>query len=146
MEQLHHHCNHMPKVRGNLFHACDACRRAKLKHRSINTTNSSVMHRPILDQSKQPKQPSKAAPDDSNFTSIEIPASSSIDHPQHLPGQQFHMDFGFMRGSGFIDKDSDRKTITSIDGKQAYLIIIDLATCYGWVFLTVTSCILSNIL
>ena len=53
-------------------------------------------------------------------------------------GQHFHVDFGFMRGSGFAKKDEDGQLITSIDGYRSYFIIIDRKTRYLWVFLTKT--------
>jgi hypothetical protein len=31
------------------------------------------------------------------------------------PGQHFHVDFGFMKGSGYCKKDEEGRTITSID-------------------------------
>ena len=55
-----------------------------------------------------------------------------------LPGQRFHMDFGFMKGSGYCHKDDEGKTITSIDGYRSYLRIIDRKTRYLWVFLRKT--------
>lgn len=54
------------------------------------------------------------------------------------PGQHLHMDFGFVRGTAFRDKDEQGRTITSIDGFRSYLIIVDRATRYKWVFLTTT--------
>ena len=44
------------------------------------------------------------------------------------------MDFGFVRGSQFKEI-REGKTITSIDGFNSYLIIIDHATRYTWIFL-----------
>ena len=53
-------------------------------------------------------------------------------------GQHLHMDFGFLRGSAFSAKNKDGKLITSIDGFRSYLIIVDRATRYKWIFLTTT--------
>jgi dUTP pyrophosphatase len=55
-----------------------------------------------------------------------------------LPGQRFHMDFGFMKGSGYSKEDEEGRTITSIDGYRSYLLIIDHKTRYLWVFLRKT--------
>jgi len=54
------------------------------------------------------------------------------------PGQHLHMDFGFVRGSAFKDKDDQGCIITSIDGFRSYLIIVDRATRYKWLLLTST--------
>jgi dUTP pyrophosphatase len=55
-----------------------------------------------------------------------------------LPGQHFHVDFGFMKGSGYCKQDEEGRTITSIDGFRSYFLIIDRKTRYVWVFLTKT--------
>ena len=56
--------------------------------------------------------------------------------PNSLPGQHFHCDFGFMRSKEYKFKDEDGKLQTSIDGKNAYLLIIDRCTMYMWVFVS----------
>jgi hypothetical protein len=56
--------------------------------------------------------------------------------PKILPGQHFLMDFGFVRGKEYNIKSEDGKTMTSIDGKNSYLSIIDKATRFMWVFPT----------
>ena len=52
------------------------------------------------------------------------------------PGQMFHMDFGFVRGSDFKNKESDGKIITSRDGYNSYLIIVDKYSSYTWIMLS----------
>ena len=42
--------------------------------------------------------------------------------------QHFHMDFGFVRGSGCIIKQEDKSIITIINGLNSYLIIVDRVT------------------
>lgn len=51
-------------------------------------------------------------------------------------GQQFHMDFGFVRGTGFSTTDEKGKIVTSRDGYNSYLIIVDSFTRYTWTFLS----------
>ena len=53
-----------------------------------------------------------------------------------LPGQHFHMDFGFVRGSGYAIKQENAPTVTSINRYNSYLIIVDRVTRYIWIFLT----------
>ena len=97
----------------HVLYKCKACERSKIqavsKTRNIQTTQS--------------KQTSKTT---------SPPQSSPIS------GQQFHMDFGFVRGSDYKDKDKDGKLITSIDGYRSYLLIVDAASGYMWVMLTKT--------
>ena len=68
-------------------------------------------------------------------TSDEI--QDDIYMPNTLPGQHFHMDYGFVRGSDFKETQNGQ-TITSIDGFNSYLLIIDRATRYTWIFLQST--------
>ena len=70
--------------------------------------------------------------DDHNNTFKEL--QDDIFVPNALPGQYFHMDFAFVRGSRFKEI-KEGKTITSIDGFNSYLIIIDRSTRYTWIFL-----------
>ena len=51
-------------------------------------------------------------------------------------GQRFHMDFGFARGSDFKYEDITGRIITSRNGYNAYLSIIDVHTRFQWVYLT----------
>ena len=51
------------------------------------------------------------------------------------PGQMFHMDFGFVRGSEFKEKEEDGRIVTSRDGYNAYLIIVDKYSGYTWIML-----------
>jgi hypothetical protein len=46
------------------------------------------------------------------------------------PGQHFHIDLGFMKGSGYCKKDEEGRTITNIDGFCSYFLIIDRKTRY----------------
>ena len=57
----------------------------------------------------------------------EDPTLASDTH-QCCPGQHFHMDYGFIHGSGFAVKDKEQQTLTSLDGFNSYLLIIDHPT------------------
>lgn len=79
----------------------------------------------------------KVKKDNAPPTKTKIPTSISAE--EHIcPGQHLHMDFGFVRGSAFSGVDEMGRTITSIDGFRSYLVIVDRATRYKWVFLTTT--------
>lgn len=61
-------------------------------------------------------------------------------NPEHapLPGQRFGMDFGFIRASAsdYSSPDATKDwVVESFDGYVAYLIIVDDATKYVWIFL-----------
>ena len=55
-----------------------------------------------------------------------------------LPGQHFHVDFGFVRGLTFKVPTENGKgpTLTSIDGKNSYCLIADRATRFLWVYIS----------
>jgi hypothetical protein len=46
------------------------------------------------------------------------------------------MDMGFVHGSSYRTKDENGHLITSLDGYNSYLIIVDQASRYTWVFLS----------
>ena len=51
-------------------------------------------------------------------------------------GQQFHMDFGFVRGKGYSETNSKGRIVTSRDGYNSYRIIVDSYTRYTWISLS----------
>ena len=122
---LHNHVKGVPKLRGNSFYRCPSCMSGKLCTKV-----------PIGKLSKPMKRKQ-----DGDMKSIE---SHNIDEDYlgektvGMPGQHFHMDFGFVRGSDYKKKNDTGQTITSIDGKRSYLLIIDRCTRFIWIFLTTT--------
>ena len=82
--------------------------------------------------------PSNVTPDLRDTTVIEETLDPFLDDlhlPDAKPGQHFHIDFGFVRGSEFSEKDKvTGKTITSIDQKNSYLLIVDRKTRYMWIY------------
>ena len=50
------------------------------------------------------------------------------------------MDFGFVRGSGCTHRDTNNWLTASIDGYNAYLLIMDASTRYHWIFFTKSKC------
>jgi malate synthase len=69
---------------------------------------------------------------------------TSADHTEAIhddrvqPGQRFHMDMDFVRGTKYAQRDINGNLVTSIDGYNSYLLIVDRATRYTWVFLART--------
>ena len=52
-------------------------------------------------------------------------------------GERFHMDFGFVRGEEYKKQNkTTKKFITSIDGFNSYLIVVDAHTRFTWIYLT----------
>ena len=45
-------------------------------------------------------------------------------------GAQLYMDFGFVRGPDFSTEDENDKILTSIDGYNSYLLIVDETSRY----------------
>ncbi len=65
-------------------------------------------------------------------------AARSTSTPARLPGQRFSMDFGFIRSSNSDytgPTPSTSRVVESFDGYVAYLLIVDEASRYVWVFL-----------
>ena len=108
MSIIHNHAKGVPKLSKPSFHKCAACMASKFKKQPIGQARNS--HAPTSTPSEEPCK----------------------------PGQHLHMDFGFVRGSDWKAKDNDGKLITSIDKYRSYLLIIDRATRYIWIFLTKT--------
>jgi deoxyuridine 5'-triphosphate nucleotidohydrolase len=117
MTTLHKHATGVPRLKGNSLWKCPSCQSGKI---------SKIKHQKEKQKQTTPKTSNKQ----------ETETNDDIFKPDAKPGQHFHMDFGFVRGSGFMEKDEDGRTLTSIDGYNSYLIIIDRATRYTWTFLT----------
>jgi dUTP pyrophosphatase len=106
LNSLHKHVDGVPKLHGNSLHTCLSCLKGKL------TTKRSIGKQKL--PTKKPK--------------VNIPVSSNL--PDILPGQQFHLDFGFVKSR------TSTSTSKSIDGYNSYLLAIDKATRYTWIFLS----------
>jgi hypothetical protein len=57
---------------------------------------------------------------------------------QGEPGQHFHMDFGFVSSNEYQMRTEEGRNVTSIDGKRAYLLVVDRTTRYMWTHVTDT--------
>ena len=119
MDVIHKHVKVIDRpLRRNPFWKCPSCLPNKMCKRSIG---------------KRTNKHKKRNPPTSKFCS-ECEQPTLIENDDAIegnPGQHFHMDFGFVRGSGYKVKGEDGPTITSIDGYNSYLIIIDRVTRYG---------------
>jgi len=64
-------------------------------------------------------------------------ARNMAPEPDPMPGERFHMDFGFMRASSEDYKPDPAKprVVESHEGYNSYLLAVDAATRYTWVFL-----------
>ena len=95
MESLHQHVDGVPKLHGNAFYKCPSCMSGKLSTK-----------RAIGKKEKNTK--TKTTPqivEDQDDTYM----------PDAQPGQHFHLDFGFVRGSDYNYKTKEGTTVTSID-------------------------------
>ena len=54
------------------------------------------------------------------------------------PGQNLHMNFGFVRVTSYQRKNEHDKLITSIDGFRSYLIVADRPSIFKWLSLATT--------
>jgi dUTP pyrophosphatase len=116
MTTLHLHVDGIEPLKTNSFYKCASCLHAKMRQHPHSVTHTTG--------AKQ------------NTTSAKTQDTTHTDSEQLQCGQKFHIDFGFMKGSGYSSTDEDGKTISSIDGYRAYCIIVDRKSRYTWVFLT----------
>ena len=124
MASIHNHAIGIPKLNGNSFWKCPSCMESKCQ-KTYHTKSS---------KSLQQKKWKKATLQELLY---EEPEEKEDDMyiPGAVPGQHFHCDFGFMRSKSYQQKDEEGKMQTSIDGKRAYLLIIDRCTRYMWVYI-----------
>ena len=142
LENAHKHCIGVPKLRGNSFYKCPSCMAGKLCTKRSNYKRNRNLGT-IINHSSSTVQ---AATD--LDTAIDLRDTTIVDNPTqddyldelHLPdanpGQHFHLDFGFVRGSEYEFVTDEGKRLTSIDGKNAYLLLVDRKTRYMWIYLT----------
>jgi hypothetical protein len=112
MQNIHHHVDGIDKLTKPPLYKCKTCMLAK-------ATKRAVLNPP---------------------TSTKALSASTSSHntntSNYLPGRRFHMDMGFVHGSSYRTKDENGHLITSLDGYNSYLIIVDQASRYTWVFLS----------
>ena len=108
MENIHKHANGIPRMKQDKMWKCASCMKGKFKKQHIGE--------------KIRKKPPER---------VKAPRDRIL-----KPGQGLHMDYGFVRGKKWKSEDKDGKIITSLDGYRSYLLIVDHATRYKWVFLT----------
>ncbi len=151
----------IPPVRGNAFYRCPSCMSAKATKRPTHEHNPLGGKAPSKSPISNVKDTSTCSPciPPSEHPAIDDPATTPTDHlrdatedeydamdsfldelhmPEAEPGQHFHIDHGFVRGSEYKDVDKAGNTITSIDGKRSYCLIVDRATRYMWVYTAAT--------
>ena len=142
LQATHKHADGVPKLHGNAFYRCPSCMTSKTTklpghHQNLGATRT---HKSLAQQtSKTPAARISPSPGDEEMDDFEEYVDS-LYLPEALPGQHFHIDFGFVRGSKFRVKteNGEGPTITSVDGKNFYCLIVDRATRYMWVYLSNT--------
>lgn len=124
----------VPKLKVNDLKKCDACERAKFHLQGTikpAVARSSEQYPMVLttDVPLEEEGENLCIP-------IRLPDTSPLLQQKLQTGQCFQMDFGFVRSKNWVMKTEEGKTITSIDGFNSYLLVIDRATRYLWVYLT----------
>ena len=110
-------------LKGNTLYRCAACMQGKPR-KSPCGLSTSTKHKGK--RKKKPKRKTPHIPDANQISDI----VDDIYIPNAMPGQHLHMDFGFVHGSNYTIKQETGPTITSKDGYDSYLLIIDRATRY----------------
>lgn len=144
MTHLHQYTTGVPKLQDNPFYKCPSCLIGKLTTKHTTSSNHMKTHgsiptdkaTPLYQHQQQTTDTSK-----SSSSNIDNPIEDILDKlhlPTVQPGQHFHMDWGFVCASQFCHVNEAGSTITSIDGKNSYLLIVDRATRYMWIYLSDT--------
>jgi hypothetical protein len=123
MTNIHKHVEGIPKLSPPPLFRCEACMRTKATKRAVTASDVGI-------QLRQTVQPNEQTTDDLS-SCVSTQGDSGV-----LPGAHFHMDMGFVRGTKYSLKDDNGHIVTSLDGYNSYLIIVDRATRYTWVILT----------
>jgi hypothetical protein len=147
MKELHKFVNDVPQLKGNSFYKCASCMHSKSKqraHHQLAQTPAPCKHSaPLKHQTDCTTPQNDEGWWNDNWkweTDDQIPVGEQLNNPEHKIecSQHIHIDYGFMKGSGFSTKDEEGRTITSLDGYRSYCLIIDKKSRYTWVFLTKT--------
>ena len=125
MQSIHKHSIGIPPLKGNSFWKCNSCMSSK----SQKTYHTKDHKSKLVSKWKKTTLKDLLLEDEMNNT-------DDFYMPNALPGQHFHCDFGFMRSKSYQHKDEEGKIQTSIDGKNAYLLVIDRSTRYMWVYIS----------
>ena len=120
IQNIHKHVHGIPKLRGNNFWKCASCMSGKCE-KSYHM---------------QTKQNPATGTQLRHIQSTDHQDKDDIYMPLALAGQHFHFDFGVMRTKHYREEDNDGRTQTSIDGKNAYLLVIERKTRYMWVYVS----------
>ena len=124
MDELHKHVEDCPAFKRNTFRRCKICMQEKCTYRPMPSN-------PVpCQQAALPATATQCHEADDQNALEPIPHSDD----SLLPGQMFQMDFGFVQGTGYSEKDEDGRRVTSLDGMNCYLIIVDRKTRRTWVF------------
>ncbi len=124
MSTLHHHIDGLTQLHIPPIYRCRTYMLVKATKRAITHHELSQV------TSKTRVQHSATGLKDSNLTLTE----QDVSDLHCTPGERFHMDIGFVRGTKYSTKDEDGTTVTNLDGYNSYILIIDRATRYIWVF------------
>jgi len=128
------HVTGCPIMRGNAFFRCKCCMQDKMTYRPM-PTGMTTPKPPDTNLQPEAKLSSEKEPLPEQNQEEQVDPRD-IPEPDLQPGQMFQMDMGFVRGSGYSTKDEDGRRVTSLDGYNSYLIIVDRKTRRHWIFLT----------
>jgi hypothetical protein len=126
--QIHNHVDGVPKLRKPELYKCATCTLVNATKQAVTTEQVSTATTTNATQMY-------------NTEAVPIPHPPQIPEPNNdshsmIPGQVFQMDTGFVRGTKYSHKSEDVDLVTSIGGYNCYLLVVNRATRYKWVFLS----------
>lgn len=122
MQDVHKHAEGIPRLKKPPLFKCPSCT-------LVNATKRAVTQQEVYTALEQVALPLQTGPPD--------PPPSITKQEELEPGQVFQMDMGFVRSTKYKHQE-DGHLVTSMDGYNGYLVVVDRATRYTWLFLSRT--------
>jgi hypothetical protein len=131
MQDIHNHVDGINKLRKPALFKCGSC--ILVNATKYGVTQNELRHATHTAIIKSPPLL------DAQLSNSSAPRSTpSADPSSLLPGQVFQIDTGFVRSTKYQHRAEDGHLVTSLDGFNGYVIVVDRATRYTWLFLTRT--------
>jgi hypothetical protein len=121
VENIHQHVDGIPKVTKPPLYKCATCT-------YVNITKRAITQKQLQTITNALHAPPEMTAIPCNKSSPTQTDTMKLPKQRYTTGQAFHMDMGIVHGTKYSRKDDDGNLVTSIDGYNSYLLIVDRAT------------------